>query len=150
MPKYRTVSSSDQPNWSIHNGVPSLKKRRFPKRSFFSPNAFCFCSLQNLGTGFNKFANIKTFLQYCSLAILQLLLFRAIKEFPKKSHHQGKISEHQIWKSFHRKKKLKRGYLRFYQDKVEDVGEEGQEANYGCHQIWFGQFILVRIGIGLS
>ena len=105
MPKYRTVSSSDQPNWSIHNGVPSLKKRRFPKRSFFSPNAFCFCSLQNLGTGFNKFANIKTFLQYCSLAILQLLLFRAIKEFPKKSHHQGKISEHQIWKSFHRKKK---------------------------------------------
>ena len=34
MPKYRTVSSSDQPNWSIHNGVPSLKKG-FPKRIFF-------------------------------------------------------------------------------------------------------------------
>ena len=83
MPKYRTVSSSDQPNWSIHNGVPSLEKKEgFPKEVFFSPNAFCFCSLQNLGTGFNKFANIKTFLQYCSLAILQLLLFRAIKEFP--------------------------------------------------------------------
>ena len=101
MPKYRTVSSSDQPNWSIHNGVPSLEKKKVSqKKFFFSPNAFCFCSLQNLGTGFNKFANIKTFLQYCSLAILQLLLFRAIKEFPQKSHHQGKISEHQIWKSF--------------------------------------------------
>ena len=43
MPKYRTVSSSDQPNWSIHNGVPSLKKKEgFPKEVFFHQMHFVF------------------------------------------------------------------------------------------------------------
>ena len=39
IPKYSTVSSSLQPNWSMHNGVPSLKKGKYvnlTSKAFYS------------------------------------------------------------------------------------------------------------------